>query len=279
MMAEHKPKDIPFSKMQKISEDGIFIKRFGQFGKTTMKSYAHRDDYYIFVLLTKGSAAVEIDFERKKLTPGDLLILSPWQVHSKPSDETWLADGWMLAFSPELLSESDVRAIEEYSISLHPFNPGERTLEDLVTLFNMLERYQKCDTIFKSLGSTIKSIIISALDITFNEISDRYMSITLKFRELIDSHLASEKRPAAYASLLNISEVYLNEAVKGTTGLSVGAYIRSRVIVEAKRQLAYTSLTAKEIAYSLGYEDYAYFSKLFRKIVGKSPVDYRKNLK
>ena len=79
--------------------------------------------------------------------------------------------------------------------------------------------------------------------------------------------------------MLNISEVYLNEAVKESVGLSVGAYIRARIILQAKRQLAYTSLSAKEIAYSLGYEDYAYFSKLFRKNVGKSPSDYRKNLK
>ena len=79
--------------------------------------------------------------------------------------------------------------------------------------------------------------------------------------------------------MMNISEVYLNEAVKGTTGLSAGAYIRSIVIMQAKRQFAYTSLSAKEIAYSLGYEDYAYFSKLFTRCTGKSPSEYRKNLK
>ncbi len=107
----------------------------------------------------------------------------------------------------------------------------------------------------------------------------RYKSITLSFRKLLDKNLVQEKSPAAYASMLNISEVYLNEAVKGTTGLSVGAYLRARVIVEAKRLLTYTSMTAKEVAYSLGYEDYAYFSRFFRKYVGVSPSGYTKNLK
>ena len=79
--------------------------------------------------------------------------------------------------------------------------------------------------------------------------------------------------------MLNISEVYLNEAVKGATGLSVGAYIRNRSIIQARRQLAYTSMSVKEIAFALGYNDYAYFSKLFKKSVGKSPMEYRKNLK
>lgn len=111
------------------------------------------------------------------------------------------------------------------------------------------------------------------------EVSGRYMSITVRLRKLLDTHLTSEKSPAVYASMLNISEVYLNEAVKGATGLSAGAYIRGRVVVQAMRQLAYTSMSAKEIAYSLGYDDYSYFSKLFKKRVGKSPTDYRKNLK
>ncbi len=87
------------------------------------------------------------------------------------------------------------------------------------------------------------------------------------------------KSPAAYALMLNISEVYLNEAVKGATGLNVSTYIRNRLMIQAKRQLAYSSLASKEIAYNLGYEDYAYFSRLFKKSAGVSPSEYRKNLK
>lgn len=244
-----------------------------------MKPDVHRDDYYIFVLLTEGSAAVEIDFERKELAPGDILTISPWQVHNKPSDEVWQGDGWMLALSPEFLSEADTRAIEEYSIAPQPFNPGKDTIQDLIALYSMLERHENNINISKSLASAIKSIFVSTLDTSPKNISGRYISITLKLRKLLHLYLTTQKSPAAYATMLNITEVYLNEAVKGSTGLSAGTYIRNKVIVQAKRKLAYTSLTAKEIAHSLGYEDYAHFSKLFKKSVGKSPVDFRKNLK
>lgn len=274
-----KAKSFPFSKMQKISETGVFMKRFSQFGRSAMKSYAHRDDYYMFVLLTEGSASVEIDFEIKELTPGNMIIVSPWQVHGKPSGELWQADGWMLAVSPEFLSESDIRAIEEYSISSCPFSPGESIIEDISELYAMLERYRENIIICNALAATVKSIVISSLDTCRKVISDRYLSITLQLRKQLDLHLAGKRSPSVYASMLNITEVYLNEAVKGATGLSAGAYIRNRIIVEAKRQLAYTSLPAKEIAFSLGYEDYAYFSRVFRKNVGKSPAEYRKNLK
>ena len=274
-----KPRNIPFSKMENISVSGIFIKRFDRDGTTAMKSYAHRDEYYIFVLLTGGSASIEIDFERKELNSGDILIVSPWQVHRKPADGLWCADGWLVAFSPEMLSESEVRVIDEYSISPHTFSAGVNIVEDIVALCSMLERNSDNDYISNALASAVKCFVLSALDSPDKETSGRYTAITLKLRKLLDRHLTQEKSPAAYAAMLNISEVYLNEAVKCATGLSAGAYIRGRVIVQAKRQLTYTSLSAKEIAYSLGYDDYTYFSKLFRKCVGMSPSDYRKNLK
>lgn len=273
-----KTKDIPLSTMQTIPDSGLFIKRFGQFGTTVMKPHAHRDDYYIFVLLTDGEAGVEIDFERRGLSTGDMLIVSPWQVHGKPAGEKWNADGWMLALSPELLSESDIRAIDEYSITPLPFHPGEDIVQDVTALCSMLERYDDAD-VSRALAAAVKSIVLSAMGTSGNSTSDRYKTITLRLRKLLDRHLTTEKSPAAYAVMLNISEVYLNEAVKESTGISVGSYIRDRVVVQAKRQLAYTAMSAKEIAYALGYDDYAYFSKLFKKSTGKSPAKFRRNLK
>lgn len=274
-----KPRDIPFSRMHTISDTGVFAKRFSWFGKTEMKPYAHRDDYFIFVFLTEGTATVEIDFERRELYAGDMLIISPWQVHNKPSGEVWRADGWMLAFSPEFLSDQEARLIEEYSISPRPFRMDENIGNDVCALCSMLKRYAESSVISGSIVSTVKSIVLSELKTTGDDVSGRFKTITLRLRKLLDVHLKDEKRPSSYASMLNISEVYLNEAVKETTGLSVGAYIRKLMIVRAKRLLAYTSQSTKEIAFSLGYDDYAYFSKVFKKSEGMSPSEYRKNLK
>lgn len=274
-----KPKEIPISEMQELSGSEVFIKRFCQYGNVKMRSYAHRDDYYIVALLTDGSAAVEIDFERKELHRSELLIVSPRQVHNKPEGESWHADGWLLAFAPELLSEEETMALEVYSISPRPLNPGESTANDIDTLCSMLERNRGNTPVVKALACAVKSLVLSRLDSSEEEGTGRYKAITLRLRNLLDLHLRRVKGPSVYASMLNISEVYLNEAVKGATGLSAGEYIRRRAIVEAKRQLAYTSLPAKQIAYALGYEDYSYFSKLFRKIAGQSTAEYRKNLK
>jgi AraC-like DNA-binding protein len=47
-------------------------------------------------------------------------------------------------------------------------------------------------------------------------------------------------------------------------------------MIEAKRELKYGTDNVKEIAYELGFEDPAYFSRLFSKEEGLSPLEYRK---
>jgi AraC-like DNA-binding protein len=53
--------------------------------------------------------------------------------------------------------------------------------------------------------------------------------------------------------------------------------IKDRIILEAKRLLVHTSLTAKEFAYDLGYNDPAYFSRLFIAKTGDSSSGFRAN--
>lgn len=55
--------------------------------------------------------------------------------------------------------------------------------------------------------------------------------------------------------------------------------IHQRVEAEAKRLLLYSSMTAKEIAHFLGFEDQASFSRFFRKVSGESVTQYKRQLK
>lgn len=150
---------------------------------------------------------------------------------------------------------------------------------DLGVLFEMLARHFDNYQVSLPLALSIKGLVISSVMAGCRKDNDRFISIVLRFKNLLTTELKREKSPSAYAGMLNITEGYLNEAVRRVTGMNVSAYIRYQVVTEAKRELMYTSLSAKEIAYSLGYDDYVYFSKLFKKAAGVSPVEYRKNLK
>lgn len=107
-------------------------------------------------------------------------------------------------------------------------------------------------------------------------INSRCGVITSQFKALLSANYRTIKSPSQYASLLNISPVYLNEAVKKTAGMNVSLCIRAETMMQAKRLLFYTRMSVKEIALELGYDDCTYFTRLFTKTSALSPVQFRK---
>ncbi|MDR2692303.1 MAG: helix-turn-helix domain-containing protein [Dysgonamonadaceae bacterium] len=105
---------------------------------------------------------------------------------------------------------------------------------------------------------------------------NRHEAVTSQFKSLLSAGYRTVKSPSQYALQMNISPVYLNEAVKKITGLSVSDCIRKEIVTHGKRLLFYTRMSIKEIALELGYEDYAYFTRLFTKVSSLSPVQFRK---
>lgn len=79
--------------------------------------------------------------------------------------------------------------------------------------------------------------------------------------------------------MLSLSPIQLNKMVKMITGKNASDLIISRIMLEAKRLIAYTELSNKEIAFKLNYEDPSYFSRMFRKKMGVSPSAFREQLK
>ncbi len=76
---------------------------------------------------------------------------------------------------------------------------------------------------------------------------------------------------------MHIKPVLLNEISKRLSGITAGEHIRNRVILEAQRYLYNTDLTAKEIAYKLGFEDLHYFSRFFKKYTQQTPSKFRES--
>lgn len=77
----------------------------------------------------------------------------------------------------------------------------------------------------------------------------------------------------------NLSPNYFHRIFTGVFDVSPLNYIRNLRMDEAIRQLVYTSQPVKSIAYNVGYEDEAYFSRVFSKMFETSPGAYRKRFK
>jgi len=78
-----------------------------------------------------------------------------------------------------------------------------------------------------------------------------------------------------YAAALKVSESRLRHACMIVAAQSPMQLVHARVVLEAKRQLRYTSGSVSEIAYALGFDDPAYFTRFFSRRTGMSPRAFR----
>lgn len=95
------------------------------------------------------------------------------------------------------------------------------------------------------------------------------------FRVLLDAHYRSAWTVEQYASALHVSTSTLNRACHAVLALTAKQLAQQRLLHEAKRRLIYTGEPLESIAWSLGYQDPAYFSRVFRRLTGDSPSAFR----
>ena len=243
---------------------------------------AHRDDHYMFFIFKSGTGSLMIDFNDVYLSGGMLYYVLPAQVHNRIRNKE--VEGWFLKVDTALIP-SECRNVFEGGLSLQqPFVLNEVQISQCENLLQLLN--EKCKEDDKSpfyipvIHALLQSFLViaagyyngySGLDLKVS----RPAQLTIGFKNLLGTELRSIKSPADYAARLNVSEPYLSEALKKTTGFPASYWIHQEVIMEAKRLLYYSQLTVKEIAYNLGYEDHSYFSRLFRKITGVSAIAFR----
>jgi AraC family transcriptional activator of pobA len=96
-----------------------------------------------------------------------------------------------------------------------------------------------------------------------------------RFEGLLDQHFLKHWTVSDYAHALSITPTHLSRLARAATGHAASHLILERVIREARRNLVYTNLPVSTIAYALGFDDPAYFSRLFSGATGLSPRSFR----
>lgn len=97
-----------------------------------------------------------------------------------------------------------------------------------------------------------------------------------KFSQLVEAHYIKHHNVADYADMLSITPKALSKKISKYSAKTPNDIIKDRIILEAKRLLIHTDLSVKEIGYKLGYEDPAYFVRLFTNRTESSPLLFRK---
>ena len=99
-----------------------------------------------------------------------------------------------------------------------------------------------------------------------------------RFEALLEQHHLERWSVSDYAAALSITATHLNRVTRAATGDTASHLILNRMIREARRNLVYTTLPVSTIAYALGFDDPAYFSRIYAAATGLSPRAFREQL-
>jgi len=244
----------------------------------------HRHNFYAAMLFTKGSGTHDIDFNTYEVRPGSVFMLAPGQTHHWELSAD--ADGFIFF---HIQAFYDMHYIDD-GIKDYPFFSSVQNApaiylkdtEPVAGLFKRLLLEHTADKLKK------KQMILSLVTQIYIELSrqaisgnpqetvqsDHYLSKFAAFEKLVETHYADEKAPEQYAQWMNMTAKHLNRINKTIVNKTTSEVITERVLLEAKRMLIYSGNSFNEIAFALGYDDYAYFSRLFKKNTGETPTAF-----
>jgi len=104
---------------------------------------------------------------------------------------------------------------------------------------------------------------------------DRRSQQVVAFRELVNRHFREHLSLHDYAGFLGVTVVTLGRLCHEQLGMTPMTLINARLILEAKRELAHSAQSVKQIAHGMGFSDVGYFSRFFRKHAQCSPSEFR----
>jgi AraC-like DNA-binding protein len=250
-------------------------------------SHAHKHDFFLTVLFTAGSGTHDIDFATYPIKPGSLFMMSPGQVHSWKFSED--VDGSIFFHSADFIDQHYAgRSVYQlpffYSTQNQPYlqlTPGQTA--------RLKARFAEMQDEYATKDIYSRARLVSLVDLVYLDVSRIYPAHTQAHREedagymgryrqlgrLIDLHFTEQKSAAYYAEKMNISTRHLNRVVQTAVGRTTSDLILDRVMLEARRKMVHENSSLTQIAYSLGYDDYAYFSKLFKARIGLTPRQFQ----
>jgi AraC-like DNA-binding protein len=241
----------------------------------------HTDDHFIMLVVEAGRIELIIDFETVSITTPTFLLIAPEQIHRLISMDA--NKGWLINIDAAALP-TDLRAhMEHYLGKPIALAPGTAVTANLFSLIRVAAslNIQTADVFIDRAtraaldGALMLAVAVAQFNGTTTAMASRGVLLYREFRKLLELHFRSWKQSSDYATEMAVSASHLNDSVKEFSGSPVSAHIQERNVLEAKRLLYNTGLTASEIGFQLGYEDPVYFGKLFKKHTQLTPLEFR----
>jgi AraC family transcriptional regulator, transcriptional activator of pobA len=251
----------------------------------TRTTAPHRTSFYRIIWFQEGNPVHTVDFKKIKITSPSLLFIQKDKIHK--FDKNKMHDGKVLIFTDDFLFRTETN--RNFLQNAQIFNTAEPVLlkhvdDNLKYLFNTIEdeildakQHFKSDVLYHLLNT----FLYTAERLTSIEYPNLFtksanISLVNSFLELMENNYKKRLSIEKYATLLHVTVTKLNQAlhdVKGRTGKEI---VTERLLLEAKRLLAYSDLNIKETAFELGFKEPTNFVKFFQGNAKQTPVQFQK---
>lgn len=247
----------------------------------------HRSDHYKIFFVEEGSGDYNIDFNTFHIEEAGMFFLSPGQVLTVESEN--LKKGYEILFDKEFYCvETHGKAIACNGVLFNNVHKATSVAvkKEEVPIFsmifqNMIRELENPGKAHRELLETyLRMLLIEALR-RLDEVEpesqpqDSGNRLVGDFIALVDKHFRKIHAVAEYAEKLYVSPKSLSKRLHASGYKTPTEVIRNRIVLEAKRDLRYTQKSVKEIAFDLGFDDPAYFTRFFKKAENQSPQAYR----
>lgn len=233
-------------------------------------------DEYQLLYITRGEGFfTSKDGKTQTIKEGYMFLLFPGEWHSyKPNKKTGWEEYW-IGFKGINI---DNRVTNGFFTGQKPvFKVGLR--DEIVQLYK--QAIQTATGQNAGFQQLLAGIVNHLLGLAYSldknmpfEVSNT-VNLINKAKIIILEHLFEEIKPEIIAKQLNMSYSWFRKMFKEYTGFAPLQYIQELKVQKAKELLTNTNLTSKEISFRISFENPEYFSMVFKKKTGMTPMQYR----
>lgn len=245
----------------------------------------HKHNFYLIFFVSGGDGVHIIDFVHHPIQPNTIFLMTPGQVH------TWTLskdiEGFIVFFTREFyqlrLSENNLLEFPFYhSLAASPvIRPPANDVFGFV-LRKMYEEYNGTNTPdLRTLRAYLDLFLLEAAkyyDGSHAAITHGNTFRIRKLEQLIDENFRTLKHPSDYGELMNLAPGYVNSICKDSLGKTLTDLIQERLLLEAKRMLAYSDMNVNEVSEELSFSDPSYFVRWFKKQNGGTAEEFRRSI-
>lgn len=259
------------------------------FEKACVVNQPEKIDSYNIFWIKEGKGTYHIDFDEYTFDGNVLFFLSPGQVFTVDSEQ--IKEAYRLSFVRDFYciqthdKEISCNGILFNNIYETPFiELDDRDAKKLDFIISeLIDEFKQDEAAqYDMLQSYLKQFIIHSVRIRKERHvmkNDADSKLFKDFSTLVEFNFTKMHSVTDYAGRLGISPKSLTKHFQKIRAQKPSDFIKNRIILEAKRKLLYTDFSVKEIAFDLGFNDPAYFTRFFTKATQKSPLQFKKELK